>query len=92
MMSSMFEMTSARITGSASAAMPERARTAGRSYAISSAAQNIEVLAGAGDLAHARELAGRLLAFDGSEATRALLQKHLERAGRADLLSAGAGK
>lgn len=86
MMSSMFEMNSARITGSAPAALPERAMAAGRNYTISSAAQNIEVLAGAGDLAHARELTGRLLAFDGTETTRALLQKHLELAGQPGLL------
>jgi hypothetical protein len=88
MMSSAFErITAGWLDGLASAKFPERAKAAGRSYAVTTAARNIEVLAGAGDLEHARELAGRLLAFDGSEATRALLQKHLARAGRAGLLS-----
>ena len=93
MMSSAFERTTAGwLEGLASAKNPERARAAGRSYVVTIAARNIEVLAGAGDIAHARELAGRLLAFDGSEATRALLQKHLERAGRGELLAPAAGK
>ncbi len=57
-----------------------------RNYAISSAAKSIEVLAGAGNLVHARELAGRLLALDNSEATQALLLQHLKRAGQPELL------
>ena len=82
-MSSSFEMNSQFNTmPGATADIAERMK----SYAVTSAAKNIEVLAGAGDLTHARELAGRVLALDGSEATRALLQKHLERAGQAGLL------
>ena len=78
MMSSSFErITAGMLAGSASAKMSERAKAAGSRYAVTSAAKNIEVLAGAGDLANARKLAGQVLAFDGSEATRALLQKHL---------------
>lgn len=93
MMSSAFERTTAGWAAIlASAKMPERAKEAGKSYAVTMTARNIEVLAGAGDLANARALAGRLLAFDGSEATRALLQKHLERAGRGDLLAPATGK
>jgi hypothetical protein len=68
------------------ASRAEKIRTMLRSHAVTSAAENIEVLAGGGDLVHARELAGRVLAYDGSEATRALVQKHLERAGQAGLL------
>ena len=68
------------------ASRAEKIRTMLRSHAVTSAAENIEVLAGGGDLVHARELAGRVLAYDGSEATRALLLKHLERAGQAGLL------
>jgi hypothetical protein len=63
------------------------AKAALRNYAVTAIATNVEVLAGAGDLVLARELAARLLVLDSSEATRALLQKHLERAGRAELLS-----
>ena len=93
MMSSSFErITAGMLAGSASAKMSERAKAAGSRYAVTSAAKNIEVLAGAGDLVNARKLAGQVLAFDGSEATRALLQKHLERAGRGDLLAPTVGK
>ncbi|MBI5767988.1 MAG: hypothetical protein HZA93_09340 [Verrucomicrobia bacterium] len=77
------------VPASASAEVAERMRASMRSYAAKTAAINIEVLAGAGDLAHARELAARVLALDGSEATRALLQTHLERAGQPRLLANG---
>jgi RNA polymerase sigma factor (sigma-70 family) len=59
---------------------------------ITMTAKNIEVLAGAGEAEDARTLAGRLLKFDGSEATRALVQKHLARAGQPGLLEAGAAE
>jgi len=86
-MSSSFEMSSQpRTVPGATAETAEKMRSAMQGYAVTAAAKNIEVLAGAGDLVHARELAGRVLALDGSEATRALLQKHLERAGQAGLL------
>jgi hypothetical protein len=44
------------------------------------------MFAGAGQIDAARDLTTRVLAFDGSETTRALLQKHLERAGQPQLL------
>jgi hypothetical protein len=82
-MSSSFEMQSrGNAIPGATAASAERMK----GYAVTSAAKNIEVLAGAGDLTHARELAGRVLALDNSEATRALVQAHLERAGQPGLL------
>lgn len=85
---SSFEMNSQpRALPGATAEMAERMK----GYAVTSAAKNIEVLAGAGDLTHARELAGRVLALDSSETTRALLQKHLERAGQPGLLAESAG-
>ena len=59
-----------------------------RSYAITSSAKNIEILAGVGNLSDARTLAERLLAFDGTPETRALLQTHLTRAGQPNLLPA----
>ena len=65
---------------------PDRIRKAQRDYAITSTANNIEVLAGSGDLEHARALAARVFAFDGSPETRAIVQKHVERAGQPDLL------
>lgn len=64
-----------------------RAAEARRKSTVSEAVIGAEVLAGAGDLASARELATKLLAFDPSEETRALLRKHLERAGQPELLA-----
>ena len=64
----------------------ERSLRAQHQAAITSAALGVEILAGAGDVAHTRELGEKLLAYDGREETRALLQKHLERAGRPELL------
>jgi RNA polymerase sigma factor (sigma-70 family) len=75
----------------ASVTNPEEIQKSNRDYAVSTTMSSIEVLAGAGDLAHARELAGKLLAYDGSEATRSLLAQRLARAGQAGLLG-GTGK
>jgi hypothetical protein len=41
---------------------------------------NIEVLTGAGKTEDARVLTEKLLAFDSSDATRASLQQHIDRA------------
>jgi hypothetical protein len=65
---------------------PDRVRQANRNYVITSTANNIEVLAGIGQLDNARTLAKRLLAFDGSAETKATLQQHVERAGQPKLL------
>lgn len=72
------------------AALPnaDAIRKAARDGTIKGTAMNIEVLAGAGDLEHARGMIERLLAYDGSDETRAAVQAHLERAGHADLLGA----
>jgi hypothetical protein len=64
----------------------ERAGYAMRNAVIQPTSRNIEVLAGAGKIDAARELLGKLLEFDKSEATQALVRKHLERAGRPELL------
>lgn len=69
------------------AAASRPAPDGGPSYFVKSAVRDIELLAGSGHLADARELAKRLLAVDGSDNTRALIQKHAERAGQPDLLS-----
>jgi hypothetical protein len=53
---------------------------------VHSAATDVELLAGDGDLAHARALARRLLAFDDSDETHALLLQRLSRAGHPDVL------
>ena len=89
MMSSSFERSARDMPGIAGMPNADKIREANRLSVVSSALKNIEVLAGAGELDDARKLAGQVLAFDGSEATRALLQKHLERAGKPDLLKDG---
>lgn len=68
-------------------ANPERLRAMQHDFVLKSTTTNIEVLAGAGDLDHARELANKLLSFDGSDQAKAMLADHLTRAGHADLLS-----
>lgn len=61
-----------------------------REYAISTAATNIEALAGSGDVEHARQLAERVLSADGSAKTRELIEGHLKRAGHPELMPAAA--
>lgn len=65
---------------------PDLALLRHRRVLVADAAKSVEVLAGAGDLMHAREFAGKVLAFDGSSETREVLQRHLARAGQPDLL------
>jgi hypothetical protein len=86
MMSSNFEFTTQERFIPASTPNAERLRAVNRKGGITSTAQNIEILAGAGDLVHARELAQRLLAYDDTAETRAAIQQHAERAGHPDLL------
>ncbi len=59
----------------------------GSRQACATAAKNLEALAGAGDLAGARQLLDKVLAFDNAPETRALLAKHLARAGHPELLA-----
>jgi hypothetical protein len=65
----------------------ERARRAQRVATITETAVGIEILAGAGDVPHAEELVRGLLAYDGTEETRTLLEKHLSRAGHPEILA-----
>lgn len=65
----------------------EEVQKQSRERFIGTHAQNIETLAGAGELANARTLALRLLAYDASDATKALIQKHAERAGQPRLMT-----
>jgi RNA polymerase sigma factor (sigma-70 family) len=51
-----------------------------RAYTINGTLTNIEVLTGAGKLDDARMLTEKLLAFDSSDATRAAIKRHVERA------------
>jgi hypothetical protein len=89
-MSASFELSIQERSMPANITNPEQRRQAQRNYAVTSAAKNIEVLAGAGDLAHAKSFVERLLAYDGSEETKAVLQKSLVRAGHPELLAASA--
>jgi TonB family protein len=61
-----------------------------REYLVNSAANELEVLAGAGKLDDARDLLKSLLEYDHSDATVAAVQEHLKRAGQADLYSSPA--
>lgn len=63
----------------------ERAREF-RDFVVKQAATDIEMLAGAGDLENARAHVARVLAFDGTESTRARVREGLARAGRPELL------
>jgi thiol-disulfide isomerase/thioredoxin len=56
-------------------------------YTVTSTAKRVEALAGAGHLDQARELGDRLLVLDGSDETKALLQKHAARAGKPELFA-----
>lgn len=84
--SMLFDMTSKERPLPASITNPEMVRKTQRDYLINSTATSIEALAGAGDLVHARALAGRLLAYDSSPGTVTVLQQHLTRAGQGGLL------
>jgi hypothetical protein len=87
-MSSSFELQTQYFVAPKAVGVPEQSAPRLKAHVVTSTATNIEILAGAGDLAHARELAARLLAVDNSQATRDLLQQHLERAGQPGLLAA----
>jgi hypothetical protein len=91
-MSSMFEVQIQERPQTAALPNANEIRKSVRDYTVKNTARNIEVLAGAGDLDHARTMLGRLLSYDSSEATKALVQTHLERAGHAELLSPAAAK
>ena len=57
-----------------------------RKFQCENAAEELEALAGSGSLDESRELIKKILDFDHSDETVATLRKHLERAGRIDLL------
>jgi hypothetical protein len=86
-MSSVFDFSQQERPLPANTPDPERLRKAMRNGVVTNTTKDIEVLAGSGDLEHARALAAKLLAFDGSDATKATLQEHLTRAGQPGLLS-----
>jgi hypothetical protein len=55
-------------------------------FVVQSGGRELEALAGAGDVEHARELLQMLLKADSSEATMTGLRGHLERSGHSELL------
>jgi RNA polymerase sigma factor (sigma-70 family) len=65
---------------------PEEFLKTRRTNLIKKTLTDLEVLAGAGHLAEAQSLVQRLLAYDNSPETIALLTQHLHRAGQPDLL------
>jgi hypothetical protein len=81
-MNIMFDLAAGRMD-----AAPESGRASVKQQAISSAAKNLEVLAGAGDTQQAQQFLAKILAFDASPETKALIQKHLTRAGHPELLA-----
>ena len=91
-MSILFHTMSDRQADMASDKTPnaEKRRQEEKARLVKQTAGHIEVLAGAGDLDHARELAVRLLTFDDSPETQALVKEGLSRVGRLTLLDAGA--
>ena len=84
-MTSLFEIMSRARPGPAS--QTEESRRQMRESVIKNAVRDVEVLAGAGEVADARTMANRLLAYDSSEGTQTVLQQHLARAGHPDLMS-----
>jgi hypothetical protein len=62
-------------------ANPRVATVAARASYLPTAARHIEVLTGAGRSHEARVLTEKLIVFDNSEATKTLVQRHVERAG-----------
>lgn len=87
---SYFEMTIAERPLPANIPNPERLQQTMRTSILRRAMQDFEALAGAGEMENARLFAGKVLAYDNTPETRALLEQHAKRAGQPDLLSASA--
>jgi len=85
-MKSMFETLSEERKLPDSIKNQDEIRQMERDHVVSTTASYIEVLAGAGDLVHAKTLAAQLLAYDGSAKTRSILQQHATKAGQPQLL------
>jgi RNA polymerase sigma factor (sigma-70 family) len=66
---------------------PENFRQITRKNIVTNTAKNIEVLAGAGQLENARLLAEKVLAYDNTGETRAIIQECATRAGHPELLT-----
>jgi thiol-disulfide isomerase/thioredoxin len=70
-----------------SAVIKGEMRTTMKTLALKNAAANVEALAGAGELGHAREFVAKILAADSSTEIKALLREKLTRAGHPELLA-----
>jgi len=68
----------------------EMLKHANHQLVLNTGAESIEILIGAGDLEHARELARRLFDFDGSEEARELVHARATRAGHSELFPVSA--
>ena len=68
----------------------EQMKNSLRKMAVNTTAKNIEALAGAGKLDQARELLGKLAAYDSSNETNTIIRDHLARAGHPELMAAPA--
>ncbi len=86
-MSSLFEIMTRERPEIAAMPNADPMRKMMRDSVVKTTVTDIEVLAGAGDLVHAQALTARLLAYDGSESTKTLLQQHAARAGHPELLT-----
>lgn len=82
-----FEMFANRIPNGRTPELSEQLKQAQRQMVIRRTATDIEVFAGVGDFEHAADLALRLLDYDSSPETIALLEKHATRAGHPNLVS-----
>jgi RNA polymerase sigma factor (sigma-70 family) len=85
-----YSLISSGFEASIGFAAPAQTGEAGAKYkenVVESTAQSIEVLAGIGDLAHARALIGRLLSYSNTDATMLAIKEHVERAGHPELAS-----
>jgi hypothetical protein len=86
-----FELASSLLLENAAAAKGGGSAAAIRALGVQrdtlarNTARDVEVLAGAGELAEAQALAAALLEFDGAVATQTLLREHLARAGQSSL-------
>lgn len=82
----LLESSKSRMKKTAAIAGEDAAASSMR-YAITRTAKTVECLAGAGRLDEARELAARILTFDGSESSKEILRTHATRAGHPELLA-----
>jgi RNA polymerase sigma factor (sigma-70 family) len=67
--------------------MPAQAQELLHTQTVMTGAKYVETLAGSGDLTDARALADKILNYDNSDETKAILQSHAARAGQPNLFN-----